>query len=452
MKRRTLIKSLIMGGAVVSTGGIVSGIATSCSKAPAAEGKEPTKIAGMTLDELENDYRHRLFNEYLPFWEKGGIDQELGGFMCELNDDGSVVKDEKYIWYQGRGIWVYSYLFNNFGKDEKYLQIAEKARDFLVNKMYMGNGQWHESVNRQGEPMQSSVSQGSSSDIYGALFSAAGLIELYKANGNKEDLEIALASIRESEKAYNNPNYEGISVPGVNSKGLRTIGHSFMFIWTLTNLLSFYEDQELEKLAKEHVDHVLIDFWNSEYGINNENLLHDYTRIPGHEAIMYTGHYLETLWMVYHEALRTKDVEVLNTVEKRMKHLIEMTWDYVFEGMGSEDFYVFQTENNCPGPDFDIKVMWSHTELLIATLSIYEQTGEKWAKEWYERGREFCLRTMANTDTGVWRQAVDRFGKDKERPGIGIYRKGNFHQPRYQMMNILAIQRMKKNGVKTDKN
>ena len=40
--------------------------------------------------------------------------------MCELNDDGSVANDEKYIWYQGRAIWVYSFLHNHFGKNAAF--------------------------------------------------------------------------------------------------------------------------------------------------------------------------------------------------------------------------------------------------------------------------------------------------------------------------------------------
>ena len=100
----------------------------------------PDKIAGMTLEELRDDYRNRIFNQYLPFWEKGGYDSDLGGFMCELDDDGRVVIDEKYIWYQARGIWVYSFLYNNFGREGKFLDIAGKSRDFMVKNMYLGNG------------------------------------------------------------------------------------------------------------------------------------------------------------------------------------------------------------------------------------------------------------------------------------------------------------------------
>lgn len=39
----------------------------------------PDSLAGMSLGELRDDYRARLFDSYLPFWEHGGIDPENGG-------------------------------------------------------------------------------------------------------------------------------------------------------------------------------------------------------------------------------------------------------------------------------------------------------------------------------------------------------------------------------------
>jgi N-acylglucosamine 2-epimerase len=399
-------------------------------------------IAGMTLPQLQKDYRERIFGQYLPFWTRGGYDDELGGFMCELYDDGSVENDEKYIWYQGRGIWVYSFLFNNFGKEKHFIEIARKSRDFMVNNMHQGNGRWIDSVNRQGRPINSSVAQGSAGDIYGALFSAAGLIEYYRASGDKEDLQLALDSIMTSVRLYEDMDYEGITIPGVKERGLRTQGHSFVLIWILTNLLSFHEDAELEQLQKEHVGHIMNHFWNPQYSIANEYLYHDYSRIPGYESVMATGHSLEALWMVLHEAIRKKDKALQDTSIARIRHLVEMNWDYVFGGLGTESYQVFRNGEKCPGPELDLKSMWAQTELLIATMTLIEHTDTAWAKEWYERGRNYCLRTMANTQHGVWRQGVDRSGKDKQRPGISVYRKDNFHQVRYMMMNLLSIERM----------
>lgn len=412
---------------------------------PATIRKMPGLVNGMTLQKLRDDYKERIFRQYLPFWDKGGYDSKYGGFMCELNNDGSVRNDEKYIWYQGRGIWVYSYLYNNFGKNEQYLDYARKSRDFLLKNMYLGDGKWRDSVNRLGESIKSTVAQGSSDDIYGALFSAAGLIELYKAEGNENDLHIAKTSIWASVNAYESADYNGVNIKGIDNKGLRTQGHSFVMIWTLTNLLSFYKDLQLEKIQNEHVNHIMNHFWNAEYGIVNEVLYHDYTKIPGYDSVMFTGHSLEALWMVLDEALRCNDKKLFETCKNRIHHLIEMNWDYVFGGLCTENYYVFSSDGKCAGPAYDYKVMWAHCEMLIATMMILEHTGEIWAQEWYERGRKYCLKTMANTPHGVWRQATDRFGKDKKRPGISIYRKDNFHQIRYLMINLLAIERIIRN-------
>ena len=405
----------------------------------------PKIIAGMHFKDLRDDYRDRIFRQYLPFWEKGGYDRESGGFMCELNSEGSVVNDEKYIWYQGRGIWVYSYLYNNFGRDKHLLEIADKSRNFLISNMYLGDGRWRESVNRYGNPVASVVAQGSEKDIYGALFAAAGLIELYKAAGKEDDLKIAVESILASVKTYEDPNYEGISIKGIDTKGFRTQGHSFLIVWILNNLLSFHEDQSLEELIEEHINHIMNHFWNPDYGIVNETLFHDYSRIPGHDQVMFSGHSLEALWMVLTVSLRRNDNQLFKTCKNRIHRLTEMNWDYIFDGWCTQNYYVFNTEDNCQGPSYELKVMWAHCELLIATMMIFEHTGEIWAIEWYERTRDYCLKNMANTGCGVWREAVDRFGRDKQRPGISIYRKDNFHQIRYQMMNLLAIERIIKN-------
>ena len=186
-------------------------------------------------------------------------------------------------------------------------------------------------------------------------------------------------------------------------------------------------------------------FWNPGYGIVNENLFHDYTRIREYESVMFTGHSLEALWIVLYEALRKKDKQLFDTVKNRIHRLIEMDWDYVFDGMGTEEYNVFSHKGKCQGPTYDLKVMWAHTELLIATMTIFEHTGEVWAKEWYERGRKYCMKTFTDKECGVWRQAVDRFGTNKQRPGISIYRKDNFHQIRYMMMNLISVERMIKN-------
>ena len=164
--------------------------------------------------------------------------------------------------------------------------------------------------------------------------------------------------------------------------------------------------------------------------------------MPGADAHMFTGHSLETLWMVMQEGRRTNDRPLFETAKVRIRRLLEMSWDYVFDGWGDGNFFVFGTPEHQQGPDFNVKTMWAHCEAMVATMLVLEYTGEAWAKEWYEKVRAFTLRTMPCNVDGVWRQAVDRFGKDVHRVGLSTKRKDNFHQARFMMLNLLSLQRM----------
>ena len=422
--------------AFISALGVV-GLGSSCLSRGFAQSSANT----ISWDHLLRDCQAQLFNEYLPFWEKGGIDEEHGGFMCYLYDDGSVENDRKDIWYQGRGIWVYSYLYNELDRNPKWLEIARKARNFMVEHMHRGDGTWLTTVDRLGNAV-SSIAIDRSNNVYGALFSAAGLIQYAKATGNEEDLDLARLAIRKSVERYEDPDYLGANIAGVEATGLRAQGHSFMFVWVIPQLLELSPEPWLESLVNEHLEALGNKFWNPDYGISNEHLFHDYARIPSQAGFMVPGHSIEAQWMCMEEALRQGDLEQYSVFKNRMRHLIEMSWDYVFGGTCDTAYHVEATAEVPAGPVLDVKTMWAQSEVVVGCLLALEESGESWAQEWFQKSWSYLQKTMI-TDTGVWRQAVDRRGSDKQREGISIYRRGNFHQPRCLMYMIQILQRLK---------
>lgn len=46
-------------------------------------------IGTHTLHEVRDHYRQYLFEEYLPFWNRHGVDHEHGFFFCTLGNDGT---------------------------------------------------------------------------------------------------------------------------------------------------------------------------------------------------------------------------------------------------------------------------------------------------------------------------------------------------------------------------
>ncbi len=440
MKRRRFLGAAIAAGlgSCVSAGARLSAMPVERLSAIGKEGN--IGFARTSLEDLLEDCRLQLFDRYLPFWERGGFDERNGGVMCYLYDDGSVENDRKDIWYQGRAIWVYSFLYNNIDPNPKWLEIARKLRDFMVAHMHLGDGTWLDTVDRLGNSTDS-IAIDRSNNIYGALFAASGLVQYAKATNSEEDLDLARRSIRKAVERYEDPQHRGIVAPGLDLAGLRAQGCSFMMVWLIPQLLELDRDPWFASLVSEHLDLLANKYWNSDYGISNEILLHDYSRPSSLAGWMVPGHSIEAQWMAMAEALREGNTALADLLKERMRRLIEMSWDYVFDGTCDTEYNVFASEGHPAGPALGIKTMWAQTEVSIGCMMAWERTGEIWAQEWFERSWQFLQRTMT-TGHGVWRQAVDRQGKDMQRPGISIYRKGNFHQPRCLMMLILMLQRI----------
>ena len=435
MNRRNFFKTTSITGTLFTTGISFAGNNFSKEK----NNNKIISIAGLPIKEHRDELWKRLFDEYLPFWEHGGYDEKYGGFICHLDNNGVPVDDEKNIWYQGRAIWVYSFLYNNIKKDPKYLEIAKRTRDFMVNKMYANNGKWVTIVHKDGKIIKGIEPE---TDIYGWLFAANGLAEYYKISGDDEDLRLIKSSIKAAVESYDSENY----LKGTKIEGRRFQGHSMIFLRLLTQFLSYYKDEELEKLLEFHKNKIINNFYHPEYRISNEELNHDYSRIKGMEDKMFLGHSLETQWMVMDYALRRNDNELYEKVRDNFRRYLLMGWDYSFDGWGSEFYYVLQ--------DYSVnkicqtKTMWAHTEILNGCLIIYEQEGVEWAREWYGKTWDY-LKKYFSRGIGAWEQAVDRRGNPKSRENWGInpMRRGNYHQPRFLMLGILSLDRiMRKNN------
>jgi mannose/cellobiose epimerase-like protein (N-acyl-D-glucosamine 2-epimerase family) len=391
---------------------------------------------GLTLQEHREELAGRLYDEYLPFWNKGGYDKEHGGFICNLTPEGIPVDDEKFIWYQGRAIWVYSFLYNHFGRDPGYLEIARKTRDFMVRYMYLGDGKWAELVRRDGKLIKG---VGPGSDVYGWLFAANGLAEYYRISGDKEDIKLAEESILAAVKAYDSPVYQ----QGTEQEGFRQQGHSMVLARLLTQLIDHHSDPVLEDLLDFHADRLMTAFYNPQYRISNERLHHDYSRIPGEEGWMFLGHSLEAQWMVMQYALQKQDQAIYSKARDNFRRYLEIGWDPIFDGWASEDYHVFAGEDHALGTDYATKTMWAHTEILIGCMMVIENSGDTWARDWYRRTWEYVKKTYC-LGAGAWEQAVNRQGEpiSREKWGIHPMRRGNYHQPRFLMVNILSLDRM----------
>ncbi|KAA4153330.1 MFS transporter [Bacteroides ovatus] len=75
----------------------------------------------MDFKKLANQYKDELLDNVLPFWLENSQDHEYGGYFTCLDREGKVFDTDKFIWLQGREVWMFSMLYNKVEKRKEWL-------------------------------------------------------------------------------------------------------------------------------------------------------------------------------------------------------------------------------------------------------------------------------------------------------------------------------------------
>ncbi|MZP65710.1 MAG: AGE family epimerase/isomerase, partial [Bacteroidales bacterium] len=126
---------------------------------------------------LSEKYRSELLENIIPFWEKHSIDRENGGFFTCLDRQGHVYDTDKFIWLQGRQVWMFTSLYNHLQKNERWLKIAEDGATFLEKYGRDTEGNWYFSLTSEGKPLISPY------NIFSDCFATMAFAQLSKATG-----------------------------------------------------------------------------------------------------------------------------------------------------------------------------------------------------------------------------------------------------------------------------
>ncbi len=439
MKRRSFLNTAPAAALAVSGCGKVEEIKHS-------QAAPEITLAGKSLSDLRDEYRYWLFEDFLPFLEKHVVDHEYGGFMCNTDRDGTNITQDKRGWYEGRGIWVYSFLYNNFGREKKWLEIAEKSVNFIMRHDPGRKKLWPEHFTREGELNGPHDSRG-----YGSLFIANGLSEFAVATGDTSYRTRAREILLDFVEYYDRPSYAPGAARGPLGNtapllpGARVLGVWMVIIRLTTQMLTHEYDADLKAVNDRCIEAIRKFHFNPEFDLLNEVINHDMTR-PDNEIsqLSYLGHAIETLWMLMAEAVRRKDKELYFTAAEWFHHHVEVAWDDVYGG-------IFHSLKHVNDNIFDTKnkVLWAQEEVLVGALSMVEHIGEDWAREWFGRMYDYVLDKFPLAQYGfpIWNLAADR----KVTFVRNYSRIGNFHHPRHLMLNILALDRMiERNGAVSD--
>ncbi len=414
------------------------------------------KLAGMSLKELRQSLHDELFNVFLPLWDKHGVDHENGGVMSSMDYDGTLVNSDKLLWFQGRAIWIYSFLYNHLDKNPRYLEIARKTKDFLLKHAQQSDGWWAEKLSREGK-----VLKPYSGDTEGMYFVVEGLQEYAAATGDEQARDIAFSLLKKLFQDFDQPGfrYLGADFPYLwNSKqAVRPQGLWMVIVYIAAQMLSRWKDPEILAMADRAIDAIMNKHYNPAIGLNTEALFFDFTRPKEDEQKCRIGHSIESLWMVMEEATRRGDWALWNTCAERAHRHLEVGWDHVYGGISewvNVDQGGYQWPPETPvGTDLEfryvgeyhyMKALWALNEAMIVALNVYDRTGAEWAVGYFDMSYKVWMEKFSQKKRGLPGYMLFADRKMIAQPHVA--RQDNYHPPRQLMLNILALDRMIQRG------
>jgi N-acylglucosamine 2-epimerase len=376
-------------------------------------------------------YRDELLENVIPFWEQNSIDKEYGGYFTCLDRTGKVFDTDKFMWLQGREVYIFSLLYNQVEKKQAWLDIALLGAGFMKKYGRDAGGNWYFSLTREGKPIVQPC------NIFSDCFAAMAFGELYKATGDLEHKQIAVDTYFNIIRKQDNPK----EIYNKLYPGTRPL-KSFALPMILSNLSLILEDVleegAVEKSLKPLVDEILNVFYQKDSGLILENVLSDGRFCDCFEGrLVNPGHTIEATWFLMDVGVRLNDIALIQKASEIMLNAINYGWDEKYGGI----FYFKDIKNYPPQQlEWDQKLWWVHVEALIALAKGYCLTRQEIFKQWFLKVHDYTWNHFKDPEYSEWFGYLNRRGESLLTLKGGKW-KGCFHVPRglYQVWKTLDV-------------
>ncbi|MBQ7041948.1 MAG: AGE family epimerase/isomerase [Muribaculaceae bacterium] len=384
----------------------------------------------MDFKQLAEQYKTELLDSVLPFWLEKSQDKEFGGFFTCLDREGNVFDTDKFIWLQGREVWMFSMLYNKVEKRQEWLDAAIQGGEFLKKYGHDGNYNWYFSLTREGKPLVEPY------NIFSYTFATMAFGQLSIATGNKEYAEIAKKTFDIVLSKVDNPKGKWNKIhPGTRSL------KNFALPMILCNLALEIEPLLDEEFMKKTIDvciHEVMDvFLRPELGgLVVENVAEDGSLVDCMDGRhMNPGHAIEAMWFIMDLGKRLNRPELIEKAKDTAIRMAEYGWDKEHGGI----FYFMDLKGHPTQElEWDQKLWWVHIETLISMIKGYQLTKDPRCLEWFERVHNYTWEHFKDQEHPEWFGYLNRQGEVLLNLKGGKW-KGCFHVPRglYQCWQIL---------------
>lgn len=386
------------------------------------------------LEELARRCRRELEESVIPFWLKHSPDRECGGYFTALARDGSVYDTRKYLWLQGREVWMFARLYNEWERRPEYLEAAALGASFLRRYACDPAGRVYFSLTRQGAPAAYQRKP------FAAVFVMLGLLEYGRATGDRQCIAEAEDLFWKIVSWIEEPALLGrVSSPGAGK--ISALAHEMVLMSMAMELLAVKDDPRVRLVLATAVRNTQMHFDPQRQVLLEMASLDGSDIRTGPDGRLFSpGHSLEVAWFLLHALeFLPPDEACRRLALDAMAGSLSLGWDSRYGGL----FYQMDIEGK-PLLQLEhfMKLWWVHTEALYALVLAYQQTGQQRWLEWLSRVDEYTWCHFPDPQHGEWYGYLDRQGQPTHTCKGGNY-KGFFHVPRFLMM---TAQRIEKGG------
>ena len=387
-------------------------------------------MTNVDFKQISSRYKRELLENCLPFWLEHSQDKEYGGYFSCLNRDGSVYDTDKFIWLQGREVWMFAMLYNNVEKNQQWLDCAIQGAEFLKKYGHDENWDFYFSLDRKGDPLVQPY------NIFSNTFACMAFAQLAKATGNDEYALIARRIFERILERRSNPKGQWCKAyPG--TRPMKDFALPMIICNMALEIEDILEDKSVLEQTIDTCLHEVFDvFYQPELGCMLENV----SSVDGSPVDCFEGreinpgHDLEALWFMMNLGVRRGDKALIEKCVEISLRVIERGWDKEFGGI-----YYFLDAKGVPQQklEWDQKLWWVHIESAIAMLKGYQLTGNEKCLEWFMKLDAYLWDNFKDKEYPEWYGYLNRRG-EVLLPLKGGKWKGCFHVPRglYQIWQL----------------
>ena len=385
---------------------------------------------------LAQQYKSELLDRVMPFWMEHSIDKEMGGYFTCLERDGEVFDTDKFVWLQGREVWMLATLYNKVEKKAEWLEAAIQGAEFLKRHGHDGNLNWYFALDREGHPLVEPY------NIFSYTFAVIAFGQLALATGNEEYAEIAKRTFDIVLSKVDNPKGKwSKAAPG--ARPLKSFALPMILCNVALEIEPLLDKDFLDRTIATCVHEVMDVFYRPELGLIVEHLGTDGQLVDCMDGrLLNPGHAIEAMWFIMDLGKRLGDKALIEKAVQIALQEVEYGWDKQYGGIF---YFMDRLGHPLQQLEWDQKLWWVHIETLITMIKGYELTGNEKCLEWFERVHEYVWSHFMDPEHPEWFGYLNRRGEVLLTLKGGKW-KGCFHVPRGLMQVWQSLERIATRG------